>query len=173
MATWRAPGSGVERAKALKVHLGSGRPFLSAAAFAADNPAMSWDVASSYSVLRAAHIALVIASVSLFTARGLGALAGGQWPLRAPWRRLSMGIDTLLLVAGVALWVLMHHSPLREPWLLVKLLLLPAYVVLGALALRRAPTRGLRAACLFAALAVVALMAVSARTRLPLGLPIA
>jgi hypothetical protein len=31
----------------------------------------------------------------------------------------------------------------------------------------------LRAACLFAALAVVALMAVSARTRLPLGLPIA
>ncbi len=134
---------------------------------------MSLDLASSYFLLRTAHIALVTASVALFAARGLGALAGGQWPLRAPWRRLSMGIDTLLLLAGVALWVLMHHSPLREPWLLVKLLLLPVYVVLGALALRRAPTRGLRAACLIAALAVVALMAVSARTRLPLGLPIA
>lgn len=133
---------------------------------------MSWDLASSYSAWRAAHIALVIASVSLFAARGLGALSGGQWPLRATWRRLSMGIDSLLLLAGAALWVLMQHDPLREPWLLVKLLLLPVYVVLGALALRRAPTRGLRAVCLAAALGVVALMAISARTRLPLGLAI-
>lgn len=133
---------------------------------------MSWDLASSYSVLRAAHIALVIGSVSVFAARGMGALFGGQWPLRAVWGRLSMGIDTLLLLAGAALWVLMQHDPLREPWLLVKLLLLPVYVVLGALALRRAPTRGLRAVCLVAALGVVALMAISARTRLPLGLAI-
>jgi uncharacterized membrane protein SirB2 len=64
----------------------------------------------------------------------------------------------------------MQHDPSREHWLLVKLLLLPLYVALGTLALRRARTRLVRVWCGLAALSVVGVMALSAVTRLPLGL---
>lgn len=129
-----------------------------------------FDASTLYVALRTAHIGLVIASVSLFTVRGFGVLMSAAWPMRPRLRHLSEGIDTLLLLAGAALWWWLQHNPLREPWFMVKLLLLPLYVVLGSYALKRARTRAARAGCFVAALAVVGLMAVSATTRLPLGL---
>ena len=73
--------------------------------------------------------------------------------------RVSMVIDTLLLLAGASLWWLMQHNPLHEPWFATKLLLLPVYVLLGAGALKRASTPRGRLACLMAACAVVTTMA--------------
>jgi len=37
-----------------------------------------------------AHIGLVIASVSLFAARGLGVLTRQSWPMHQAWRGLSV-----------------------------------------------------------------------------------
>lgn len=129
-----------------------------------------FDSATLYAALRAAHIGLVIASVSLFAVRGLGVLLSAAWPMRPRLRHLSEGIDTLLLLAGATLWWWLQHNPLREPWFMTKLLLLPLYVLLGIFALKRARTRAARAGCYAAALAVVGLMALSATTRAPLGL---
>lgn len=131
---------------------------------------MPWDLATTYAALRGLHMTLAAASVGLFALRWIAVLAAQAWPMRAGVRRSSMVVDTLLLLAGVGLWVLMQHDPLREPWLLAKLVLLPLYVVLGVLALRRARTRAGRWWCGVAALLVVGLMALSAVTRLPLGL---
>jgi uncharacterized membrane protein SirB2 len=138
------------------------------------NRPMSWDFATTYATLRAVHMALAAASVGFFALRWVAVLRAPEatraWPMRTGVRRSSSALDTLLLLAGVGLWVLMQHDPLREPWLLAKLLLLPLYVVLGTLALRRARTRAGKGWFGVAALLVVGLMALSAVTRLPLGL---
>jgi uncharacterized membrane protein SirB2 len=78
-------------------------------------------------------------------------------------------IDTLLLSSGVTLWTMLHLDPVRDAWLGVKLLLLPVYIVLGSLALKRARTLTMRATCLVAAIVVFATMVGIALTHDPLG----
>lgn len=112
-----------------------------------------------YLPLKTAHITLVVLSVTLFTARGLGVLAAAGWPMVAAVRRASVVIDSLLLASGATLWWLLGLHPLHQPWLGTKLVLLLVYIVLGVFALRRARTTRARALFFVAALAVVAFMA--------------
>ncbi len=127
-------------------------------------------VAAIYPWLRPLHITLVTLSVSLFALRGLGVLAGQAWPMAGWARGLAPVIDSLLLLAGGTLWWLLQLNPTQNHWLLAKLVLLIVYIVLGTLALKRAPTRGAKALCYVAALAVVGFMASIAMARHPLGL---
>lgn len=127
-------------------------------------------VAAIYPWLLPLHITLVTLSVSLFALRGLGVLAGQAWPMAGWARGLAPVIDSLLLLAGGTLWWLLQLNPTQNHWLLAKLVLLIIYIVLGTLALKRAPTRGARALCFVAALAVVGFMASIAMARHPLGL---
>jgi uncharacterized membrane protein SirB2 len=129
---------------------------------------VSW-LAEFYPALRWLHLTAVGASVLLFASRGLGVLAGSTWPMQRHWRRLSVVIDVVLLMAGALLWWALQHHPLREPWLATKLALLPAYVVLGSFALKRARTRAARGGFLVAALVCVLTMASIARSRHPAG----
>lgn len=123
-----------------------------------------------YPALRHLHLACVSASIALFVARGLGVTAQQAWPMRPFWRRLSVAIDTPLLLAGLGLWALLGYHPLQQAWLGAKLSLLVVYIVLGSFALKRGRTRRRRLLCFAAALVAVALMLASALTRLPLGL---
>ncbi|ODV11789.1 MAG: regulator SirB [Rubrivivax sp. SCN 70-15] len=104
--------------------------------------------------IKLAHVTLVLASGSLFAARGIGVLSGGRWPMAVPVRRASVVIDTLLLAAGATMWALLALNPLRDGWLGAKLLALPVYIVLGSFALKRGRTTGQRAFFYIAALAV-------------------
>ena len=119
--------------------------------------------------IRQGHVALVGLSGCLFALRGAGVLAGARWPLHAGLRWASVAIDTLLLTAGVMLWTVLRLSPLRDPWLAAKLLLLVVYIVLGSYALKRARSPAARAGFLLAALLVFATMVSIALTRHPLG----
>jgi len=123
---------------------------------------MSW-----YPLLRHAHITLAALSVLLFFVRGLGVLAGARWPMAGALRAASVAFDSLLLAAGVTLAVLLQVS---QAWLPVKLGLLVAYIVLGSLALKRAPTKAAKAASFVAALVCMGLLVSVARSRSPLGL---
>jgi uncharacterized membrane protein SirB2 len=120
-------------------------------------------MADWYVPLKQAHVTLVVASVALFALRGLGVLAGGAWPMAAAVRRASVAVDSLLLGAGVTLWALLSLQPLRDTWLGAKLLLVLAYIVLGSLALKRAPGRAAKAACFVAALLCIGAAATIAR----------
>lgn len=115
-----------------------------------------------YPAIKQVHIALAITSVALFVARGVGVLAGAAWPMRPAARRGSVMIDSMLLAAGGTLWWLLSLHPARDRWLLVKLVLLVVYIVLGSLALKRAPTRAAKAASFAAALACIAAVALVA-----------
>lgn len=122
-----------------------------------------------YPATRIAHIALVSISGSLFAARGVATLAGARWPGLAAVRRASYLIDTALLSAAVLLLAMLRLNPFVEPWLAAKLALLPAYVVLGVMALRRARSPASRVAWFVAALACFGMMVSIARAHHPLG----
>ena len=105
-------------------------------------------LAELYPQIKLAHMVLVTASGALFALRGSAVLAGRSWPMRALPRLASVLIDTVLLVAGTALWTMLSLDPLRDAWLGMKLLLLLLYIVLGTLALKRARAPAFAAAML-------------------------
>jgi uncharacterized membrane protein SirB2 len=107
-----------------------------------------------YPPLKAAHVALVACSGSLFAVRAGASVAGCRWPLRTGWRVASVLVDTLLLAAGAALWAVLALDPLRDHWLAAKLVLLVPYVALGTLALRPGRPAAQRGAALIAAMAL-------------------
>ncbi len=115
------------------------------------------------------HVSCVIASGSLFAARGTMHLVDARMAHRPALRYLSYGIDTTLLAAGVALAVIVHQAPFVQAWLTVKLLAVLAYIGLGIQALRCSRTRRARAGFLFAALAMYGFVVSVALTRSPWG----
>ena len=53
-------------------------------------------------------------------------------------------IDTLLLASAITMLVILHLSPLAQPWLLAKIIALLLYIVLGMVALRFGSTKKVR-----------------------------
>ena len=117
-----------------------------------------------YQAVKQAHIGLVSVSVALFVARGIGVQLRARWPMRAAVRWASVAIDTALITAGGLLWWMLSLDPRRERWLLAKLLLVVVYIVIGSLALKRAPTQGTKALALVASVVCVAFVALIALT---------
>lgn len=123
-----------------------------------------------YPQIKGVHVAMVLASVILFAARGAGALAGWKWPMAWPLRWASIAVDTALLTAALMLLSILPWAMFRNGWLAMKLGLLCVYVVLGFFALRPGRSRGARLALYAAALAVYGWMFTIARSHHPLGL---
>jgi uncharacterized membrane protein SirB2 len=90
-----------------------------------------------YPQIKAAHIALVLASGGLFAVRGLLLLLGQQWARAAVVRYLSYTIDSALLTAALMLLVVLKLNPFTTAWLATKLVLLLLYIALGVVAMRR------------------------------------
>ena len=122
-----------------------------------------------YLQIKAVHVAAIMLSGALFALRGAGVVAGMRWPKSLPARWLSFAIDTTLLTAALMLLTALKLNPFVIPWLAVKLALLAAYIVLGALAMGRAAEPRVRAACFVAALACYGFVYTIARAHHPLG----
>lgn len=105
-----------------------------------------------YLLVKDAHVTLVAISLGLFVTRFF-------WSLRQPsllqrsWVRVVPHlVDTLLLVCGLTLMVMLRAWPQRTPWLAVKLVGLCVYIGFGVLAFRYTGKPALR--IVFASLAV-------------------
>lgn len=123
-----------------------------------------------YPQLRVLHIAAVIASGSLFLLRGLLARADrGRLALLPLPRYLSYTVDTVLLLSALALVAILPSATFVTGWLYAKLALLPAYVILGFLALRSAAGSARQLMCLAGALLAFGAMIAIARSHDPLG----
>ena len=86
-------------------------------------------------LVRNLHIACAGLALGLFVWRG-----HAMWqerPVRAIlWRRIIPdSIDTVLMVTGISLIVMLEQYPFVETWITVKLALLLAYIGLGFVAL--------------------------------------
>jgi len=123
-----------------------------------------------YLPTRSIHVFCVLLSGAIFSLRGLAMLVRSAWANHRVAKRLSVIIDSILLLAGVALMLQTQQYPGTHAWLSVKLLLLVVYIVLGVFALRRGRSYGSRAGFFFAAIAVYLFMFSVARTHAPLGL---
>ena len=97
-----------------------------------------FDLAPYYPHIKTLHLAAVGVSLVLFAVRWLAVLAQATWPMRVSWRITSVAIDSVLLGAGVMLWLSGGWVLAASPWLWVKWGLLVVYVLLGTWALKRA-----------------------------------
>lgn len=104
-----------------------------------------------YYWLKQIHFISVLLSFALFIVRGAWVLSGRSLPRHPALRALPHTVDTVLLGSAIWLTTLIQQYPFREGWLTTKVLLLVAYIALGSLALRRAPTPRTRALAFAAA----------------------
>lgn len=111
-----------------------------------------------YPQIKQFHIFIALLSGSLFAVRGAFALAGARWPRALPVKWLSYAIDTSLLTAAMMLLTILPWAMFANGWLITKVVLIVAYVVLGVLAMR--PQRTRRARALYYAAALLAFAAI-------------
>jgi uncharacterized membrane protein SirB2 len=119
----------------------------------------------AYPVVWALHVGCAALSIAGFGARGALMLADSPW-LRARFVRIAPHVvDTVLLASAVWLAWFLGQVPFVNAWITAKVLALLAYVVLGAIALKRGRTRTIRSAAFAGALAAAAYIVAVALTR--------
>ena len=123
----------------------------------------------AYFLAKNAHVGCVILSLGGFAARGALMLIGSPVLETRLVRVAPHVVDTLLLASAVWLAWILHQYPFVHGWLTAKVLGLVAYIVLGAIALRRGRTKGLRVAAFIAASATAFYIVSVALTRDPRG----
>jgi len=106
----------------------------------------------TYFGLKHLHMGVAVLSGSLFFLRGLMMLRESPWLHNAWLARGSYVIDTVLLASALTLMFWSAQYPFVLPWLTVKVVAVVAYIVAGAVALRRGKTKGIRISALVIAL---------------------
>lgn len=112
-----------------------------------------------YLTLKYIHIGAAVLSISGFVLRGAWMLSASPLLDRRIVRILPHVVDTLFLLSGIALVLVLRLSVPDQPWLIAKLVALVFYIVLGMVALRRGRTPAVRLAAFLLALAVFAYIA--------------
>ncbi len=124
-----------------------------------------------YALLKSVHMACALLSGTGFVIRGLVALAD---PLRLKQFRIARVlphlVDTALLASALAMVFQWSGGFAQAGWLHAKILLLLAYIGLGAQALSPRRSRAARAMAFVLACGCFALIVVSALTKTPLGI---
>lgn len=123
-----------------------------------------------YLPLLGTHVACALASPILFSLRAWRSIRGRD-PAQG-WLRITPHVvDSLLLLAGIGLALLIQQYPFVNSWLTAKLFALIAYVVAGNFAVRRARTaRGKMAAWLLGLVVVLYIYGVAVSKDPLLGL---
>jgi uncharacterized membrane protein SirB2 len=118
-----------------------------------------------YSLIKIVHVSTVSLSGLFFFIRGL-------WMIQSPtlldrrWVRVSPHlVDTLLLISGVLLMVILKQNPVQEEWLTAKIMALLAYIGFGMVAIRHGKNRRIRIASWLIALAIFGYIVGVALTR--------
>jgi uncharacterized membrane protein SirB2 len=107
-----------------------------------------------YSLLKHVHLTTIAITLTLFLLRGAWMMADSP-RLQARWVRIVPHVnDTLLLISGLGLAIMLGQYPLVNGWLTAKLFALILYIVLGTIALKRGRTKRTRIVAWIAALLV-------------------
>jgi len=90
-----------------------------------------------YLAVKHTHMLFAVLSIILFYVRSFSRLKTGALAKNKAVFIGSHSIDTLLLVSAVALIVMAGFNPLEQSWLLEKIILVVAYIVLGIVAAKQ------------------------------------
>lgn len=122
-----------------------------------------------YAALKAIHIGSAVLSISGFAVRGVLMLRDSPWLASRFARVAPHVVDTVLLASAIGLVWFSRQYPFEQPWLTAKVAALPAYIVLGAIALSRGRTMRARAVAFGFALCTALYIVSVALTRQPAG----
>ena len=109
-----------------------------------------------YSTLKLIHIGTAILTILGFMLRGYWMFTGSPNLQLKVVRVLPHIIDTIFLMSGIGLIMVLNLPVLSQNWLLMKFVALVAYIVLGAIALGRGKTMCARTVAFVLALATFA-----------------
>ena len=122
-----------------------------------------------YIFLKYVHVSCVILSGCGFVLRGVWMLADSPL-LRQRWVKVFPHVvDTALLASAIALAIISSQYPLAQSWLTAKVIGLIAYILCGAIALKRGKTKTVRAVFFVVALLIFAYIVLVALNRSPLA----
>ena len=121
---------------------------------------MNW-----YIHLKYLHLTCVLLTFISFSLRGYWMITGNNLLRHKAVRIVPHVIDTLLLVSGISLVLVVHNGVFMQLWLLLKLGGLLLYILLGAIALRYGRTKRHRMLSLTGAWLVFFCIIVIARNR--------
>jgi len=110
----------------------------------------------TYLFIKHLHMLFAGLTISGFVVRGYWMITGSDKLQRPVTRILPHIADTIFLLSGIAMLVMLSLNPLSQSWLLAKLTGLILYVLFGMVAIRRGPTREIRIVAFVAALSVFA-----------------
>jgi uncharacterized membrane protein SirB2 len=105
-----------------------------------------------YALLKILHLCMAVLTISGFIVRGAWMLSGSVNLDRKLVRILPHIIDTVFLLSGIGLIVLLQLPIIGSPWLIAKLTALIVYIMLGTIALRRGKTMRVKAIAFILAL---------------------
>lgn len=90
-----------------------------------------------YLAVKHTHMLFAVLSIILFYVRSFSRLKTGVLAKNKVVFIGSHSIDTLLLISAVALIVMAGFNPLEQSWLLEKIILVVAYILLGVVAAKQ------------------------------------
>lgn len=122
-----------------------------------------------YLPIKHLHLTLVATSLILFVARGFAIMAKQQWVQKKIVKILPHIIDTVLLITGIMLMVVVQQFPISHDWLTAKMILLVGYILFGIKAMKSESPMKQRS-YFAAAVACILLMITVATSKHPLGL---
>lgn len=120
-----------------------------------------------YLLLKFAHLAFAITAISGFAVRGYWMLTESALLAARATRIAPHVVDALFLLTGIAMVYQLSLPVLQTPWLLAKFAGLVAYIVLGAIAVRRGPTLQVRLLAFVGAISAFAYIAGCALSKSP------
>jgi uncharacterized membrane protein SirB2 len=116
---------------------------------------------SAYLFAKHVHQAAVVITLLLFVLRGAWMLAGSA-QLQRRWVKIVPHVnDTVLLAAALYMTAMVG----LQPWIVAKIAGLLVYIGLGTVAIKRGPTKAIRAVAFVAALLVFGYVVAVALTK--------
>jgi uncharacterized membrane protein SirB2 len=95
-------------------------------------------------LIKTIHVTCVALSFAGFFVRGIWMLMDSDL-LQRRWVKITpQVVDTLLLLSAIMLAIQLQYSPMDQPWLMVKIIALLAYIGIGLVALRFGRSRNIR-----------------------------
>jgi uncharacterized membrane protein SirB2 len=122
-------------------------------------------MANYYLLLKHIHITFVVLTFISFSLRGYWMIRESPLLHRKLTRVLPHLVDTILLVSAIAMVFIAGFSLLSQSWLSAKILALLVYILLGAIALKRGPTKPIRIISFIGALLVFGYIVFVAMTK--------
>lgn len=107
----------------------------------------------NYFVIKQIHMTAAVLSIVFFVIRAYWSVSSSPKLQARLVKILPHIIDTVLLVAGVMLAVMIGPE---QPWILAKIVALVLYIGVGTIAIKRGKTAGTRAVAALIAIAIFA-----------------